>query len=52
MDLDDAVVRAFIERLDKRELNGHLNQELGKLTYAQLLRVSQILAQRVEVSKK
>ena len=45
---DDAVVRAFIARLDNREMNGKLNVELKKLTYEQLLRVSQILGKRVE----
>ena len=45
---DDDVVRSFIERLDRDELNGHLSVELPKLTYAQLLRVGMILAERIE----
>jgi len=49
MDSDDAVVRAFIERLDRRELNDELKLELKKLTNEQLHRVSRILAQRVDM---
>ena len=30
---DDAVVRDFIERLDRGEVNGHLAEELPKLSY-------------------
>ncbi len=49
---DEAVVRAFIERLENGELNGKMNTELAKLTYEQLLRVSQILAKRVEKERE
>ena len=45
---DEEVVRTFIERLDKGELNGKLTAELPKLTYEQLLRVGKILAKREE----
>lgn len=48
MGIEDPVIRAFIHRLDKGELNGKLNFELSKLSYGQLLRVSEILARRVE----
>lgn len=46
---DDTVVRAFIERLDKRELNDQLKVELKKLTNEQLYLVSRVLAERVEM---
>ncbi len=52
MESDDAVVRSFIQRLDSREMNGTLNLELAKLSYEQLLRVSQILAKRIEKELK
>ena len=47
MDIDE-VVRVFMERLDRGELNGHLGLELPKLSYEQLLRVARILAEREE----
>lgn len=49
MDPDDAVVRAIIEWLDNRESKDELKIELTKLTNEQLLRVSRILAKRVEM---
>ncbi len=49
---DEAVVRAFIERLENGELNGKMNRELAKLSYEQLLRVSQILGKRVEKERE
>ena len=44
---DDAIVRSFIQRLDNGELNGHMNYEMSTLSYDQLLRVGQILAERI-----
>lgn len=44
---DETVVR-FMERLDNGELEGEMNPELQKLSYEQILDVSQILAKRVE----
>ena len=52
MDPDDAVVRSFIERLDDRELKNELKIDLKKLTNEQLLRVSRILAKRVETQSR
>ena len=43
---DEEAVRIFMERLDRGDLDGHLTDELPKLTYAQLLRVGRILAER------
>lgn len=48
MDTDDAVVTTFIQRLDNGELDGDMNPELAKLSYEQLLRVNQIVANGVE----
>ena len=38
----------FVQKLDKGGLDGRVIDELGKLSYEQLLRISQLLAQRVE----
>jgi len=45
---DNSVVRDFIDRLDRGELNGHVGVELSKLSYEQLLRVARITAERIE----
>ena len=46
MPTDEDVVRDFIERLDKGEIDGTLN--LDRLSDLQLLRVMQILVERAE----
>ena len=38
----------FMERLESGELEGEMNPELQKLSYEQILRVSQILGKRDE----
>ena len=43
---DDAVVNAFVERLEKRELNGHLMYELATLSYDQLILLGKTLADK------
>ena len=45
---DHAIVSAFIERLERRELNGHLMDELSMLSYDQLLLLGKTLAERVK----
>ena len=42
---DDAAVTAFIQRLDERQLNGHLMDELSHLSYDQLLLLGKTLAE-------
>lgn len=41
-----AVVMSFIERLERRELNGHLMDELATLSYDQLVLLGKTLAER------
>lgn len=40
MNADDAVVTAFLKRLDSDEIDGKLNLELSKLSYTQVLRTA------------
>lgn len=46
MQSDDPVVTSFLKRLESGEVDGRLNIELSKLSYAQLLALSRILAER------
>lgn len=43
---DQTVVMTFIERLENRELNGHLMDELATLSYDQLILLGKTLAER------
>jgi hypothetical protein len=46
MATDDAVIADFLKRLDSGQMDGRLNVELSKLSYAQILTVGRILAER------
>jgi len=46
MDTDHAIITSFIQRLENRELNGHLMDELSKLSYDQRILLSKTLAER------
>jgi hypothetical protein len=44
--------REFLKQLDESKFDGRLFEELSKLSHDQLLRVTQLLAERITANRK